>query len=153
MPTNVRRVLIACFFVFPSLVFAAENTAPIKPVALLKSSEPAAPETTTKPAATTQPTRIGYVDIARIGTESERGKALKSLLTAKKDKFQEKINGKKKQLDKLKASIEAKIATLTQPQREAKSKEFQKKVEEFQKFAQASEEELLALQDRDQSAL
>ena len=44
---------------------------------------------------------------------------------------------------------DAKFAKMTPQQREAKSKEFQKKVEEFQKFARTSEEELLVLQDKE----
>jgi outer membrane protein len=42
---------------------------------------------------------------------------------------------------------------MTPQQREAKSKEFQKKVEEFQKFAQTSEGELHALQEKETKSL
>jgi outer membrane protein len=42
---------------------------------------------------------------------------------------------------------------MTPQQRDAKSKEFQKKLEEFQKLAQASEEELLALREKETRAL
>ena len=152
MPTCTKRFLIACLLSLPSLVFADE-----KPAAVTSTAPPqtivSAPAEKPAPAVAVQSARIGYVDIARFGSESERGKALKSLLTAKKDKLQGKIDGKKKQLEKLKASIEAKLATMTPPQREAKSKEFQKKLEEFQKFAQASEEEFIALQDKETRAL
>ncbi|GAC1449271.1 MAG: hypothetical protein PVSMB11_10650 [Desulfuromonadaceae bacterium] len=153
MPTNFKRVLIACFFVLPSLVFAADSTPEVKSSTPLQTPAAVPAEAVQKPAATVQTARIGYVDIARIFTESERGKVFKALLFAKKDKLQEKYNGKKKQLDKLKASIEAKVAAMTPQQREAKSKEFQKKVEEFQKFAHTSEEELLALQEKETRAL
>ena len=153
MPVNFNKVLIACLIALPSLAFAADNAAEIKPPAQPQTAVSTPAETTAKPVAAFQSTRIGYVDIARIGTESERGKALRTLLTTKKDSLQGKIEGKKKSLDKLKTSIEAKIATITPKQREAKSKEFQKKVEEFQKFAQASEEEFLALQEKETGAL
>lgn len=93
------------------------------------------------------------MDITRIAAESEQGKSLKTLLTSRKDKLQAKIDGKKKQIEKLKVSIEAKIAKMSPQQREAKSKEFQKKVEEFQKFARASEEEFFALQDKETRTL
>jgi outer membrane protein len=153
MPTIFKRVLIACLFALPSLVFAADKPVEVKPATSLQTIVSAPSEALLKPVAAVQTTRIGYVDIVRIGTESERGKALKTLLTTSKDKLQEKINGKKKQLEKLQKSIEAKIASMTPKQREAKSKEFQKKVEEFQKVARSSEEELFALQDKETKAL
>ena len=147
MHTIFKELLIACFFAVPSLVFAAEKPVDVTVAPPLSTlSTPA--EAVLKPAATVQSPRIGYVDIARIGTESERGKVLKAQLTETKDKLQGKIESKKKQLDKLKSSIEAKIATMTPQQREAKTKEFQKKLEELQKFAQTSEEELIALQNK-----
>lgn len=149
MPTILKNVLIACFFALPSLAFAADNTAEIKsptPTQAIDSTPAVAAQ---KPAAAAQTARIGTVDIVRIGTESERGKALKALLTTKKDKLQVKVDAKKKQIEKLKTSIEGKIAKMTPQQREAKAKEFQKKVAEFQKLAQGSEEELMTLQDKE----
>jgi len=138
MPTIFRTILVACFFAVPSFAFAADATAEAKPA------------TPPQPVATA---RLGYVDITRIAAESEQGKALKVLLTARKDKLQAKIDVKKKQIEKLKVSIEAKIAKMSPQQREAKSKEFQKKVEEFQKFARASEEEFFALQEKETRTL
>ncbi len=152
MPTDFKKILIACLIAFPSLTFAAENTAEITPSAPPRTAMSAPVEAAPKPAVV-QTARIGYVDIARIGVESELGKALKTLLTTRKDILQGKIDGKKKQLDKLKASIEAKIALMNPQQREAKSKEFQKKLEEFQKFAQESEKDFYTLQDKETSAL
>lgn len=151
MPAMFKRVLIACIVSLPAFAFAADVPPEVKPLPAAAAEAPLKPAAV-QAAAALQAARIGYVDIARIGTESERGKALKSLLSARKDKLQEKINGKKKQLEKLKTSIEAKIASMTPQQREAKSKEFQKKVEEFQKLAQASEAELSALQEKESKA-
>ncbi len=153
MPANFKRVLIACFFALPSLAFAADTAVEVKPPVPPQTAVSAPAEAALKPAAATQAARIGYVDIARIGAESERGKALKTLLSTRKDTLQVKVDGKKKQVEKLKASIEAKIATMTPKQREAKSKEFQKKLGEFQKFAQASEDELMALQEKESRML
>jgi outer membrane protein len=150
-----KSILLATIIALPSFAFAADNAADAKPV-LPPTAPPSvsAPgDAAATPAATSQSTRIGYVDIARIGSEAERGKKLKDLLTKKKDALQGKIDGKKKQLDKLKSSIEGKIATLTPAQRRAKSEEFQKKVEEFQKFAQASDEELYRLQEKEMKEL
>jgi len=50
-------------------------------------------------------------------------------------------------LEKQKDAIEAKLKTLTPTQREAKGKEFQKKVEEFQKFGMNAEKELQSKQE------
>ena len=61
--------------------------------------------------------------------------------------LQGQIEAKRKQLDKQKSAIEAKLKTLTPPQREAKAKEFQKKVEEFQKFGMNAEKELQTRQE------
>lgn len=153
MPHSFKRILIACLFALPSLVSAADSATEVKAVAAPLTTEAVPAAAALKPVVVSPAARVGYVDIARIGTESERGKALKALLTASKDKLQGKIDGKKKQIEKLKTSIEAKIATMTPPQREAKSKEFQKKLEEFQKFAQTTETEFFNLQDKETKAL
>jgi outer membrane protein len=154
--TFFKKLLIALIVALPTLSAAAD----VVPVGEPKATAPAQTTVSTpqvitkesKPAeavAVRHSVKIGYVDIARIGTESDRGKALKALLTAKKDQLQGKIEEKKKQIEKLKTSIEAKIATMTPQQREAKSKEFQKKLEEFQKFAEKTEEEFFTLQEKE----
>ena len=153
MPTHFKRVLIACIIALPSFAFAADNAAGVKPAAPLQTAVSAPAEGAPKPAAAAQTARIGSVDIARIGTESERGKTLRILLMSNKDKLQAKIEDKKKALDKLKTSIETKIAKMTPKQREAKSKEFQKKLEELQKLARTSEEEFVTLQEKETGAL
>lgn len=153
MTTISKSFLIACIVALPSLVYAADSVPEAKSTTPPQTTVTAPAEAVLKPAGAASPVRIGYVDITRIGTESERGKALKTLLTAKKDKLQEKINGKKKQLEKLKSSIESKIATMTPQQRETQSKVFQKKVEELQKLAQTSEAEFFELQDKETKSL
>lgn len=153
MPTIIRRILIACFFAIPSLVFAADTLPASNPAAPVQTVEPAPAGSAQKPPTAVQAARIGYVDIVRIATESEQGKALKTLLTQRKEILQEKLDKKKTQIEKLKTSIEAKIATLSPQQREAKAKEFQKKVEAFQKLAQTSEEELITLQEKETKKL
>lgn len=94
-----------------------------------------------------QTLRLGYADIARIGTESDLGKASRSEVEAKQKKLQTQIDSRSKQLEKQKAAIEARFATFTPQQKAVKGKEFQKKVEEFQKFAQNAEKELQTLQE------
>lgn len=85
--------------------------------------------------------------MARIAAESEMGKAGQAQFAELKKKLQGQIDSKGKQLEKQKAAIEAKLKTLTPPQREARAREFQKKVEEFQKFGLKAEKELQAKQE------
>src|SRR6185369_7186998 len=77
--------------------------------------------------------RIGYVDLIRVSTDSEPGKAGQTRVAEKKKKLLAQIENRRKQLDKQRAAIEAKLPTLTPQQRETKGMEFQKKVEEYQK--------------------
>ena len=162
MPANLKKLLIMLMIVFPTLSVAAEGIPAGAPggsapapaaVTAAPAAVPAAAEKKPEAAAALPANRIGYVDINRIGTESERGKELTALLTARKVKLQGKLDSKKKQIEKMKASIEAKIAQMSPQQREAKAKEFQKKLDEFQKFARTSDEELYTLQDKESKAL
>lgn len=140
-----KIIMSGCLMLLPSLTMAADAppatiTAPeIKPAAV--QAQPVV--------ASRKELKIGYVDISRIGMESDLGKSVKAQLIEKKDKLQAKVMAKRKQLDKLKESIEAKLPTYTPQQREAKGKEFQKKVEEFQKLAKESEEAFMKSQEAD----
>jgi outer membrane protein len=163
MHSIVKTLLIACIVALPTLAAVADaapvaEAKPLAPVSPAVSATPLTVSTENKPEVTIaapaiQTTHFGYVDISRVGSESDRGIALKALLTTQKDKLQGKLDAKKKQIEKLKASIEAKLPQMTPPQREAKSKEFQKKMEEFQKFVRSSEEELFKLQDKETKSL
>lgn len=93
-----------------------------------------------------QRVRLGYVDLERITGESGPGKAGQAQMDERKKRLQAQADAKRKQLDRQRDAIEAKLSSLTPPQREARYKEFQKKVQEFQKFAQNAENELLTLQ-------
>ena len=106
-----------------------------------------------EPAPVTSPVRLGHVDLMRIAADSETGKAGQAQLSELKKKLKGQVEAKRKQLDKQKAAIEAKLQTLSPQQREAKGKEFQKKVEEFQKFGMNAEKELQARQEEFSSRL
>lgn len=159
MHSKFKNLLIAMLITLPALSNAADSAPAVDPkVAAPAPSAVTAPPApaAAKPAETVavrQSPKLGYVDITRIGGDSDRGKALKVLLTAKKDALQTKIDGKKKQIEKMKTSIEAKLQSMTPQQREAKSREFQKKLEEFQKFARSSEDELYTLQEKETKTL
>ena len=155
-----KKLLIALIIALPTLAGAADSAPAVAPgsasPAPISANVPQTSAATTKPsetAAVRQNPKLGYVDIVRIGGDSDRGKALKARLTSKKDALQIKVDAKKKQIEKMKTSIEAKLPGMTPQQREAKSKEFQKKLEDFQKFARSSEEELYTLQEKETKAL
>lgn len=126
-------ILAACLILSPALTMAADAPTPV-PVSEVK----AAVQATTP--ATAKSTKIGSIDLNYIGVESELGTSVKTQLTEMKSKLQAKVLGEEKKLDTLKKSIESKLPTYTPKQREAKSKEFQSKVEAFQKLARESEE-------------
>lgn len=155
-----KMLLITLVLVIPALSVAADNT----PASETKAATPAQVTTNTTQVKTAennqletkaarQSIKIGYVDITRIGSESDRGKALKALLIGRQEQLQKKIDGKKKQIEKFKTSIESKIASMAPAEREAKSREFQKKLDEFQKFARKSEEDLFSLQQKETKVL
>ncbi len=135
-----KSMLAACLVLVPALVMAADTVVPAA-TKEDKASVPAVPPVTAKPS------KIGSIDITYIGTESDYGVSLKAQLSENKNKLEVKILAERKKLDTLKASIESKIATYTPKQREAKSKEFQKKVESFQSLVRDSEESLMKEQE------
>lgn len=146
---NILLIMLLCAAPFSAV---AAETAPAdgpKTQAPLQAAPPVAPAPPRKevePPRTQQQVRLGYVDIGRIAGESEPGKAGQAQMDERKKRLQAQADAKRKQLDKQRDAIEAKLSSLTPPQREARYKEFQKKVQEFQKFAQKAENELQALQ-------
>lgn len=153
MKPPYRATLIALLLCILSSLAGADETSPTTLAPKTPSLLQVAPQTVlapiqkgAEPTPPQQAMRFGHVDLSRINSESEAGKAIQAKLIEKKGKLQAQIDAKRKHLDKLKAGIEAKFQSLTPQQREAKAREFQKKVEEFQKFAQNSEKEMQELQ-------
>jgi len=161
MNSLFKKLLISLWVcALPPLGFAAESPATAQgqtpppaqpavqtaPSAAQKAPETVAPPKSTETVAAPAAVRIGHVDLSRIGSESEPGKADRAKLMERQKKFQTQIEAKRKQLDKQRAAIEAKLSSLSPQQREAKSKEFGKKVEEFQKFGRTAEEQFQELQ-------
>ena len=153
MKTLLTVIFVALLTCLPAVSTIAAESAGGKqePMpTLLPVAPQAAPALIPKPAegtAVQQSTRLGHVDLVRIAAESEAGKAGQAQIAALKKKLQGQLEAKRNQLDKQKAAIEAKFKTLSPQQREAKAKEFQKKVEEFQKFGLNAEKELQARQE------
>jgi outer membrane protein len=153
MKQTVRLILFTMLVCLLSVTAYAAEAASDKP-APMPPLLPVAPLTVPAPdqkisdvVVAKQSTRLGHVDMARIAAESEMGKSGQAKLVELKKKFQAQIDSKRKQLDKEKASIEAKLSTFTSAQKEAKAKAFQKKVEEFQKFGINAENDLQSKQE------
>ncbi|UFS69944.1 OmpH family outer membrane protein [Geomonas sp. RF6] len=131
--------------------YGAESTAPAASQKAPATSAPVFASLSSAKTATPAPSssvKVGYVDLTRVATESETGKAAKAELIAKSDKARAKLQAKQSQLEKQKKAIEAKLPTMTPQQREAKGKEFQKKVEEYQKVLRATEQEMMGAEDK-----
>jgi len=149
MNKNFALALICVFL--PVSLYAAEGT-PATPAATAEKP-PVVALQPLQTATATKPFKIGYIDITKIGLESEYGKSVKEGLLKRKKELEEKVLAKRKQLDKYKQSVETKLPTLSPKQRETESKKFQKKVEELQKLAQNSEEEFMKLQESETAAV
>jgi len=147
------QLLCATLLLVASAVplLAADEATPAPITAPPLSLLPTLPITTPAPTSVT-PTatssRLGLVDINRISAESALGKAAQAKIKAQQGKLQKQVDSKRRQLDKLKADIERQLPTLAPAQREAKAKQFQKKVEEFQKFGMNAEKGLLETQEK-----
>jgi outer membrane protein len=140
-------LLAAWLILIPALVIAADT--PVPGIA----AEGNMPAIAIVPPVIVKPVKIGFFDITYIGTESDYGKSIKARLLEKKGKIEKKILSEKKKLDSLKDAIEAKLQSYTPQQREAKSKEFQKKVETFQKSIREAEESLMKEQENETGTL
>lgn len=122
---------------------AAANPGP-PPLTLLPALQPTAPAATP----TTITARLGLVDINQISAQSALGKSAQAKMKAQQSKLQKQVDTKKRQLEKAKADIERQLPSLTPPQREANAKEFQKKVEAFQKFGMNAEKGMMETQQK-----
>lgn len=152
----MKRLLLAvsiavlCYGITPA-ASAADTPAPSKPAPQL-SLLPSPPVTPVAAPAVVTPSRaaakLGLVDISRISMESTIGKAAQTKIKEQQTRLQKQVDAKKRQLEKMKADIERQLPTLSPPQREAKAKEFQKKVEELQKFGMNAEKGLLETQEK-----
>lgn len=146
----LQLLCAALFFsVFATVALAADETKPAvgntsPPLSLLPSLPITAPTTP----APTPSAILGLVDINRISTESALGKAAQAQITAQQTKLQKQVDTRKRQLEKAKADIERQLPGLAPAQREAKAKEFQKKVGEFQKFGMNAERGLQQTQEK-----
>ena len=86
--------------------------------------------------------KFASVDLRKIVQESEKGKKGAEELQEMAGKYQAKLNTQRKQLEKMKADLEKNGEKLSAAKRNAKVKELQNKIAEFQEFGQNAEQEL-----------
>lgn len=125
--------LLSCVFSFSAMAEELPKTE------LQPAGEPAKAAETVQPQI---PVKIGYVDIAKIASDSAPGKAANTQLKEKTEKLRSQITGKQKTLEKMKKDLEAQLPTLPPQQRQAKIKALEKKVAEYQKFVQGAEKDM-----------
>jgi outer membrane protein len=130
----------------PNQAPAATLPVPVTSPATTVTPAPQPPEQTK---AAVPKLKVGYADLLKIGSESDAGLAIKGQIKKKTDTWQGKINSRKKQIEKLQKSIQGQIQSLTQQQREAKAKEFEKKVEDYQKFVMKAEKDMQEFQEQE----
>ncbi|HEY6006997.1 MAG TPA: OmpH family outer membrane protein [Geobacteraceae bacterium] len=151
----------------PLPVVAAEATSPVAAPVAATPAPPAAPAPAAveapgkpdvppapdaekkKPVETAKPTaiRIGYVEMTRFGSETEAGKAARSQVKVKTDALKKQISARQKQLEKQKNQLDEKLPGLAPKERTARVKEFEKKYEEYKRFVEKAEKELVGLEE------
>jgi outer membrane protein len=166
--TFPRFCLLALLLSAPAVTGAAEAPTASEPKAIVPlttiETKPAATSETnpTPPAETNHPTataaapqqkqteaapiKIGYVDLARFGAETDAGKTAREKIRKKSESLEKQMTTRQKQLEKQKAALQLKLTTLPPKEQEAKAKEFEKKVDEYRKFVQNAEKEMKGLE-------
>lgn len=141
--------LLLCLVSFSAMAEESPKVLPQPAAEPQKVVQPAAAPSATaespKPAepSQAQPTvKIGYVDMSKIATDSAPGKTANAQIKQKTEKYRTQIASRQKKLEQMKKDIEGQLPTLTQQQRQAKVKELEKKIGEYQKFVQGAEKEM-----------
>ncbi len=133
-----RLCLVAFLLAAPAVSGAAEiQPAPALPVSVSppeqKQPEAGRPE---------RPVKIGYVDLGRLGAETEAGKAAREKVRKKSERLENQVTIRQKQLEKQKAALQVKLPSLSAKDQEARAREFEKKVDEHRKYLQSVEKEM-----------
>ncbi len=126
--------------VAPAEKSVVETTSPAPP----KKEEPAQ----AIKAKAEQTVKIGYVDMARVASDSAPGKAALKEVKSRTERYRSRITAKEKQLEKQKKTIESRISAMSPKEREAKAKEFQKRVDEYRKLVTKAEKDVRERQEK-----
>jgi outer membrane protein len=91
--------------------------------------------------------KLASVDFRKIALESRAGAEANKALANLTEKLGKNLKTKEAELDKIRAALEGKGKKLTDKERSAKSKEFEKKLESYRETAQNAQKELQAKGD------
>lgn len=141
----ITAALITSLFSFGTRSSAQESAVTPPPPASPQPVSGSTPQAPTPPAAARQ-VLVGVIDIQKIGTESKIGRAERKRFEARGEKLKGDIEARGKKLEKEKKALEEKFPSLQPDQRQAKAKEFEKKVESYRKMVQKAQEEMEPLQ-------
>jgi Skp family chaperone for outer membrane proteins len=117
-------------------------TAPVAFGADTAPADGAKPVETAKPAVVAPAAKIGYVDVRKVGQETETGKSIAATLKERYEKLRVELGAKSKKLEKQKAALEAKVKEMTKAQREAKIKELENGLKAYQAQVNNAEKEM-----------
>ncbi len=136
--------LLALLLAVPTVSHAGKMQSPATPTATVPApaAAPAPEQKQPETTRTERPVKIGYVDLARFGTETEAGKSARDKVRKKSERLENQVDARQKQLEKQKAALQVKLPSLPPKEQEAKAKEFEKKVDEHRKFLQNAEKEM-----------
>jgi outer membrane protein len=86
--------------------------------------------------------KLGYIDFQRAIDSSEAGKEGREQMATQTKKYQDEINVKQNDLEKLKNELEKQGMLLSDSARAAKEKDYQYKLKDLQRFTKDAQDEL-----------
>lgn len=86
--------------------------------------------------------KIGYVDLQKALNMSEAGKVAKDKIAKKVKEYEGTIESRQQELKKLKDELDKQSLLLSGEARDAKERDYQQKLKEFQRFTKDIQEEL-----------
>ncbi len=95
-----------------------------------------------------EPVKIGFVDIRKVLTISEAGKAARNQIALEMEKIKKEIVGKERELERLKEDLQKRGAVMSETFRLDEERDYQLKLRALQHFRQDVEQEF-KLKDQD----
>lgn len=86
--------------------------------------------------------KVGVVDIQKAINECQAGKEAKKAIIKEVERFQGQVQQKQRELQSLKETLEKQSPMLTPEARQAKEKEYQGKLREFQRWGEDNQNEI-----------
>lgn len=139
-----RFCLLALLLAAPAVSIAAEMQPAKMPAAAVPAPVSVSPAEQKNPEVSSaeHPVKIGYVDLTRLGSETEAGKAAREKVRKKSERLENQVTTRQRQLEKQKAALQVKLPSLPAKEQEARAREFEKKVDDHRKYLQSVEKEM-----------